>query len=217
MSEPAGNEFKSTVIGILGAASFILFFYLIVSKALQGAFVEHQVMFQNLSLQVGISVDLVRSVQDLQKCDALVIPGGGPSLVSHRLLPWFSFFSLESTTIALLAKLAGLLGPLREFSKVKPIWGSCAGAILMSRSVTNAKAGGQDLFGGLSVTTTRNGWGSQVGQQRSCITITDDDLSSRSNRLRSRLLCNSCHNRTSHFKGCSFVPRYSLHFRSPEK
>jgi len=112
--------------------------------ALQGAFLEHQVIFQNLSLQVGISADLVRNVQDLQRCDALVIPGG------------------ESTTIALLAKLAGLLDPLREFSKVKPVWGSCAGAILMSRSVTNAKTGGQDLLGSLSVTTARNGWGSQV-------------------------------------------------------
>lgn len=196
---------------------FILFFYLIVSKALQGAFVEHQVMFQNLSLQVRISVDLVRNVQDLERCDALVIPGGGLSLVSYRLLPPFSFFSLESTTIALLAKLAGLLDPLREFSKVKPIWGSCAGAILMSRSVTNAKKGGQDLLGSLSVTTARNGWGSQVGQQRSCTAITDDDLSSRSNHLRPRSWYNPCHNQTSHFKGCSFAPRYSTRFRSPGK
>ena len=51
--------------------------HLIVPKALQGAFVEHQVMLQKLSLQAEISVNLVRSVQDLQTCDALVIPGGG--------------------------------------------------------------------------------------------------------------------------------------------
>jgi len=101
-------------------------------------------MLQKLSLQVEISVNLVRSVQDLQTCDALVIPGG------------------ESTTIALLAKLSGLLDPLREFLKTKPVWGSCAGAILMSRNVTNTKEGGQDLLSGLSVTTARNGWGSQV-------------------------------------------------------
>jgi len=130
MSEPTvENGSKSIVIGIL---------------ALQGAFLEHQVMFQKLSLQAEISVNLVRSVQDLQTCDALVVPGG------------------ESTTIALLAKLSGLLNPLREFLKTKPVWGSCAGAILMSRSVTNVKKGGQDLLGGLSVTTARNGWGSQV-------------------------------------------------------
>jgi len=129
MGELTDNGFKPVAIGIL---------------ALQGAFIEHQVMLQKLSLQAKISVNLVRSVQDLQTCDALVIPGG------------------ESTTIGLLAKLSGLLDPLREFVKTKPVWGSCAGAILMSRNVTNAKRGGQDLLGGLSITTTRNGWGSQV-------------------------------------------------------
>jgi 5'-phosphate synthase pdxT subunit len=85
-------------------------------------------------------------------------------LISPRPLPLFSFHLAESTTIALLAKLSGLLDPLREFSKTKPVWGSCAGAILMSRNVTNTKKGGQDLLGGLSVTTARNGWGSQVGR-----------------------------------------------------
>jgi len=129
MNEPMENGFKSTVIGIL---------------ALQGAFVEHQAMLQKLNLQAEISVNLVRSAQDLQICDALIIPGG------------------ESTTIALLAKLSGLLDPLREFLKTKPVWGSCAGAVLMSRNVTNTKKGGQDLLGGLSITTARNGWGSQV-------------------------------------------------------
>jgi len=146
MNEPAENGSKSILIGILGAGPPFGYVssYLISPKALQGAFLEHQVMFQKLSLQAEISVNLVRSVQDLQTCDALVIPGG------------------ESTTIALLAKLSGLLDPLREFLKTKPVWGSCAGAILMSRGVTNVKRGGQDLLGGLSVTTARNGWGSQV-------------------------------------------------------
>jgi len=86
MSELIENGSKSMVIGILGAVYFlnagISFFLSYVPKALQGAFVEHQVMFQNLSLQVEISVNLVRSVQDLQRCDALVIPGGGKLLIS---------------------------------------------------------------------------------------------------------------------------------------
>lgn len=57
--------------------------HLTIQKALQGAFVEHQVMFQKLTLdlQVEILVNLVRSVQELQACDALVIPGGGTSLI----------------------------------------------------------------------------------------------------------------------------------------
>jgi 5'-phosphate synthase pdxT subunit len=69
---------------------------------------------------------------------------------------------IESTTIALLAKLAGLTEPLRQFMKTNPVWGSCAGAILMSRGVENAKRGGQELLGGVSAITARNGYGSQV-------------------------------------------------------
>lgn len=45
--------------------------------ALQGAFVEHQAMFQKLSLKRRIHIVQVRTVDDLKKCDALVIPGGG--------------------------------------------------------------------------------------------------------------------------------------------
>lgn len=68
----------------------------------------------------------------------------------------------ESTTIALLARLSGLMEPLREFVKTKAVWGTCAGAILLSQAVSNPKKGGQELLGGVSVTTMRNGWGSQV-------------------------------------------------------
>lgn len=76
--------------------------------------------------------------------------------------------SEESTTIALLAKLSGLLEPLRAFVKMKPVWGTCAGAILLSQAVDNstAKRGGQELLGGMSITISRNGWGSQV-----CISV----------------------------------------------
>ncbi|KAL6304127.1 SNO glutamine amidotransferase [Sparassis latifolia] len=112
--------------------------------ALQGAFAEHQVMLQKLSVKRRIVIVLVRTEEDLHKCDALIIPGG------------------ESTTIALLARLAGLLGPLREFLKTKPVWGTCAGAILLAQSIEGAKKGGQELLGGISVSVGRNGWGSQV-------------------------------------------------------
>ena len=47
------------------------------SLALQGAFAEHQVMLKKLSLKQKIHVVLVRSEEDLSKCDALIIPGGG--------------------------------------------------------------------------------------------------------------------------------------------
>ncbi|RDB20365.1 putative pyridoxal 5'-phosphate synthase subunit PDX2 [Hypsizygus marmoreus] len=112
--------------------------------ALQGAFVEHQAMLQKLSLKRKLHVVLVRTVEDLNLCDSLIIPGG------------------ESTTIALLARISGLLEPLRDFVKAKPVWGTCAGAILLSQSVQNSKKGGQELLGGISIDIARNGWGSQV-------------------------------------------------------
>ncbi|KAJ7661533.1 glutamine amidotransferase subunit pdxT [Mycena polygramma] len=112
--------------------------------ALQGAFAEHQTRLQSLRLKRKITAVLVKTPEDLKRCDALIIPGG------------------ESTTIALLARLSGLLEPLKEFVNTKPVWGTCAGAILLSQSVTGAKKDGQELLGGVSVDIARNGWGSQV-------------------------------------------------------
>jgi len=112
--------------------------------AMQGAFAEHQVMLQKLKLAQPIVIVLIREVEHLARCDALIIPGG------------------ESTTIALLARLAGLTEPLRAFVQKKPVWGTCAGAILLSQAAEGMKQGGQELLGGVSVKTARNGWGSQV-------------------------------------------------------
>jgi len=86
----------------------------------------------------------VRTTAELDQCDALIIPGG------------------ESTTIALLARLCHLLEPIREFLTRKPVWGTCAGAILLAQTIEGAKKGGQELFGGMSITIQRNGWGSQM-------------------------------------------------------
>ena len=97
-----------------------------------------------------------------------------------KLISIISFHSglyIESTTIALLARLSGVLEPLREFVKQKPVWGTCAGAILLSQAVKGAKKGGQDLLGGMSITITRNGWGSQVySADFWCISLSNDKL-----------------------------------------
>ncbi|KAH8105436.1 SNO glutamine amidotransferase [Cristinia sonorae] len=138
---------KNVVIGILGMFDRLSPSIQLVRQifvALQGAFAEHQVMLKKLSLKRKLCVVLVRSEEDLAKCDALILPGG------------------ESTTIALLARLAGLLEPLREFTKTKPVWGTCAGAILLAQTVENTKKGGQEVLGGMSISIARNGWGSQV-------------------------------------------------------
>ncbi|KAG5637432.1 hypothetical protein H0H81_004591 [Sphagnurus paluster] len=101
-------------------------------------------MLQKLSFKRKLTVVLVRTVEELNLCDALIIPGG------------------ESTTIAVLARVSGLLEPLRQFVKQKPVWGTCAGAILLSEAAEGCKKGGQELLGGISITIGRNGWGSQV-------------------------------------------------------
>lgn len=145
---------QGVIIGVLGEISFELFYRFQIVKsalheflvtALQGAFAEHVNILNRLKVShLAITPLLVKTPDDLQKCDALIIPGG------------------ESTTIALLAKLAGLLDPLQSFVKEKPVWGTCAGAILLSEQVQSAKKGGQDLLGGIDVSVERNGWGSQV-------------------------------------------------------
>lgn len=75
--------------------------------------------------------------------DALIIPGG------------------ESTTMALVAKENGLWDCLKEFISTKPVWGTCAGLILLSSNATHTKTDGQELLGGLAITVERNAFGSQ--------------------------------------------------------
>lgn len=111
--------------------------------ALQGAFTEHKAIVSRVTPRVQTT--LVRTPEELSICDALIIPGG------------------ESTSIVLLARLANLLGPLREFIKTKPVWGTCAGAILLADGgVEGAKKGGQEVLGGVGVRIGRNGFGSQL-------------------------------------------------------
>jgi pyridoxal 5'-phosphate synthase pdxT subunit len=83
-------------------------------------------------------------------------------MLTYNPSPPTSHAHPESTTIALLARLSGLMEPLREFVKTKSVWGTCAGAILLARAVSNPKKGGQELLGGVSIKIARNGWGSQV-------------------------------------------------------
>ncbi|KAI9843718.1 MAG: hypothetical protein M1837_006187, partial [Sclerophora amabilis] len=88
----------------------------------------------------------VRTPEELARCVALVIPGG------------------ESTTMSLVAARSGLLEPLREFVKVqrKPVWGTCAGLILLAEAANRTKKTGQDLIGGLDVRVNRNHFGRQL-------------------------------------------------------
>jgi 5'-phosphate synthase pdxT subunit len=104
--------------------------------ALQGDFAEHRTVLQHL----GVEVVEVRLVDHLAGLDGLIIPGG------------------ESTTIGKLAVDFGLLEPLQRFGQEKPIWGTCAGAIFLSRDAQRH----QPLLGLMDITVARNAFGRQV-------------------------------------------------------
>lgn len=104
--------------------------------ALQGAFIEHIKVLRNL----GVEAVEVRLPADLEGLDGLIIPGG------------------ESTTIGKLAVTYGLMEPLKEFAKEKPVWGTCAGMIFMARDIGRR----QPLLGLMDITVERNAFGRQV-------------------------------------------------------
>jgi 5'-phosphate synthase pdxT subunit len=104
--------------------------------ALQGDFAEHEAMLRRL----GITVTQVRLPNQLEDLDGLIIPGG------------------ESTTIAKLAVSYGLIEPLRKFGEDKAIWGTCAGAIFLSKDAHRD----QPLLHLMDITVERNAFGRQV-------------------------------------------------------
>lgn len=83
--------------------------------AFQGDFAKHQEAFKRL----GCEVRLVKSAAALEDIDCLVMPGG------------------ESSTIYRFIRTEKLEKPLVQFAQERPIWGSCAGMILVSSEITN--------------------------------------------------------------------------------
>ena len=93
----------------------------------------------------GVQVVEIRSREELQSVQGLVIPGG------------------ESTTMALVAERWGLIPELQDFHKQgKPIWGTCAGMIFLAERADGMKQGGQALLGGLDIFVSRNFFGAQL-------------------------------------------------------
>ncbi len=108
--------------------------------ALQGDVREH---LNSLSL-LNVAVQKVRTVEELETVNALIIPGG------------------ESTTISMLAKRVGLMNPLRKFVQdKKAVYGSCAGMIMLAHEILDGRKD-QETIGGLDITVRRNAFGRQV-------------------------------------------------------
>ncbi|HEV8051395.1 MAG TPA: pyridoxal 5'-phosphate synthase glutaminase subunit PdxT [Parachlamydiaceae bacterium] len=104
--------------------------------ALQGAFAKHAEALQSL----GAQVVQVRKPADLEACDALVIPGG------------------ESTTMMKQMEFIDFFDAFRKFSTQKPVFGTCAGLILMSQKIIGDK---MQPFQLLNVEVERNAFGRQ--------------------------------------------------------
>jgi len=108
--------------------------------ALQGDVREHRAMLE----QAGARTVAVRRPAELAELDGIVIPGG------------------ESTTISKLARIFGLLDPLRDALRGGlPAFGTCAGMIMLADSIEDGVVG-QETIGGLDVAVRRNAFGRQV-------------------------------------------------------
>lgn len=105
--------------------------------ALQGDYEAHRRALE----RAGAEAVEVRTAADLGNVQGLIIPGG------------------ESTTMLKLLQRENLLDPLREFGRERPIFGTCAGAILLASDVGNPP---QPSLGLMDIGVERNAYGRQV-------------------------------------------------------
>ena len=105
--------------------------------ALQGNFAMHQIMLSKLDAP---SI-LVKYPHELEKCDGLIIPGG------------------ESSTMSKLIDSHGFRVPISDYAKTNPIFGTCAGMILLSSSEVTKNLSPLSI---MDFTVARNAWGRQI-------------------------------------------------------
>ena len=117
--------------------------------ALQGAYASHLQTFASL----GVEALEVRTPEDLEKIDRLVIPGG------------------ESTTISMLLDSNGMRVPIQEsISEGMPVFGTCAGMIVLATEVLDGRDD-QKPLGAIDITVRRNAFGRQVDSFESEIEV----------------------------------------------
>ena len=109
--------------------------------ALQGAFIEHSRILQ----QLGVETSEIRLPGQLTELDGLIMPGG------------------ESTTILKLMHGYGLFQPLKELiGKGFPVWGTCAGMICLASRIKNSQQSSLQPLEAMDITVKRNAFGRQV-------------------------------------------------------
>jgi 5'-phosphate synthase pdxT subunit len=105
--------------------------------ALQGDFLQHEKALSRIRIQSK----RVRTPKELERCDALILPGG------------------ESTTFINLLKKTGLYTAIQQFAKNHPLMGTCAGLITLSTKVTNNT---MKPLGLIDIEVERNAYGRQI-------------------------------------------------------
>jgi pyridoxal 5'-phosphate synthase pdxT subunit len=105
--------------------------------ALQGDFAAHGAALE----RAGAEPVFVREADQLGGLDGLIIPGG------------------ESTTMLKLLRYEGLFDPLAKFGRRRPVFGTCAGAILLAKDVSNPP---QESLGLMDLSVERNAYGRQI-------------------------------------------------------
>lgn len=114
---------------------------------------EHRRILETL----GVEVVEVKKPAQLAQIDGLVIPGG------------------ESTTIYKLSEIFGLYQPIRKAIAVGlPVFGTCAGLIMLSNSIQN-ESSGQQSFGGIDAVVERNAFGNQNDSFETDLSVTGID------------------------------------------
>ena len=109
--------------------------------AVQGDFAEHAAMLRRADPSVRVRE--VRTATDLEGLDGLIVPGG------------------ESTTIGKLLVAYGLERPIRDAAeRGMPVWGTCAGMILLARDIVGGEPDGR--IGLMDLTVQRNAFGRQI-------------------------------------------------------
>ena len=122
--------------------------------ALQGAFREHVRMLEKL----GVRAVEVRLPEQLEDLDGLIIPGG-ESTTMGKLMEEYGLTVLEKLDDTVRMKEYGLTAPLREFMTKRPVFGTCAGLIMLATGTTE---GEQPLLATMDVVVCRNAFGRQV-------------------------------------------------------
>ena len=118
----AKPEYKDLLIGVV---------------AMQGSFAKHA----HSMGQLGIPCLAVRRAEDIEKVDALILPGG------------------ESTTMTTLLENEGLWEPLNQALERLPVFGTCAGAILLGRQIDDDRV---RCFNKIDYKALRNAYGRQI-------------------------------------------------------